>query len=95
MGKEFRDKGVNMILGPVVGPLGRVALGGRNWEGFAADPYLSGILVAESVKGLQSQNVATSLKVRQCSFPKIPRTKGEPALHWKRARDQPQPSHRF
>ncbi|KAJ5933611.1 Glycoside hydrolase superfamily [Penicillium verhagenii] len=62
MGKEFRTKGVNMILGPVVGPLGRVALGGRNWEGFAADPYLSGILLAESVKGLQSQNVATSLK---------------------------------
>ncbi|KAJ5727691.1 beta-glucosidase M [Penicillium malachiteum] len=62
MGKEFRTKGVNMILGPVVGPLGRLALGGRNWEGFAADPYLSGILVSESVKGLQSQNVATSLK---------------------------------
>ncbi|CAI7576499.1 unnamed protein product [Penicillium glandicola] len=62
MGKEFRTKGVNMILGPVVGPLGRVALGGRNWEGFSADPYLSGILVSESVKGLQSQNVATSLK---------------------------------
>ncbi|KUL85045.1 hypothetical protein ZTR_07775 [Talaromyces verruculosus] len=62
MGKEFRKKGVNMILGPVVGPLGRVALGGRNWEGFSADPYLSGILVSESVKGLQSQNVATSLK---------------------------------
>lgn len=63
MGKEYRKKGVNMILGPVVGPLGRVALGGRNWEGYAADPYLSGILVAESVKGFQSQNVATSLKV--------------------------------
>ncbi|KAJ5505363.1 Glycoside hydrolase superfamily [Penicillium expansum] len=62
MGKEFRKKGVNMILGPVVGPIGRVTLGGRNWEGFAADPYLSGILAAESVKGLQSQNVATSLK---------------------------------
>lgn len=66
MGKEYRKKGVNMILGPVVGPLGRVVLGGRNWEGFAADPYLSGILVAESVKGLQSENVATSLKV--CIF---------------------------
>ncbi|KAJ5986344.1 hypothetical protein N7451_010709 [Penicillium sp. IBT 35674x] len=62
MGKEYRKKGVNMILGPVVGPLGRVALGGRNWEGFSTDPYLSGILIGESVKGLQSQNVATSLK---------------------------------
>ncbi|KAL4795363.1 glycosyl hydrolase family 3 N terminal domain-containing protein [Aspergillus venezuelensis] len=62
LGYEYRTKGVNMILGPVVGPLGRVALGGRNWEGYAADPYLSGILVSESIKGLQSQNVATSVK---------------------------------
>ncbi|CBF78465.1 hypothetical protein AN7396.2 [Aspergillus nidulans FGSC A4] len=62
MGQEYRKKGVNMILGPVVGPLGRVALGGRNWEGYAADPYLSGVLVSESVKGLQSQKVATSVK---------------------------------
>lgn len=71
MGQEYRKKGVNMILGPVVGPLGRVALGGRNWEGFAADPYLSGILVAESVKGLQSQNVATSLKVSREKYPEV------------------------
>ncbi|KAL4813306.1 putative beta-glucosidase M [Aspergillus spinulosporus] len=62
MGQEYRKKGVNMILGPVVGPLGRVALGGRNWEGYSADPYLSGVLVSESVKGLQSQKVATSVK---------------------------------
>ncbi|KAL3476988.1 putative beta-glucosidase M [Aspergillus californicus] len=62
MGKEYRKKGVNMILGPVVGPLGRLALGGRNWEGYAADPYLSGILVSESIKGLQSEKVATSVK---------------------------------
>ena len=33
MGREFRTKGVNIALGPVVGPLGRVAEGGRNWEG--------------------------------------------------------------
>jgi beta-glucosidase len=33
MGGEFRTKGVNVLLGPVVGPAGRVVLGGRNWEG--------------------------------------------------------------
>jgi len=37
MGAEFKRKGVNVLLGPVVGPLGRVALGGRNWEGFSND----------------------------------------------------------
>lgn len=33
MGGEFKTKGVNVMLGPVVGPLGRVVEGGRNWEG--------------------------------------------------------------
>lgn len=33
MADEFRTKGVNVALGPVVGPLGRIAEGGRNWEG--------------------------------------------------------------
>ncbi len=33
MAYEFRTKGVNVALGPVIGPLGRVAEGGRNWEG--------------------------------------------------------------
>ena len=33
MGEEHRDKGVDVQLGPVVGPLGRVPAAGRNWEG--------------------------------------------------------------
>lgn len=33
LGAELKAKGVNVALGPVVGPLGRVAKGGRNWEG--------------------------------------------------------------
>ena len=40
MAGEFRTKGVNVALGPVVGPLGRIATGGRNWEGGFL-PYLS------------------------------------------------------
>lgn len=67
MGQEFRIKGVNIALGPVVGPVGRVATGGRNWEGFAADPYMAGVLGAVTVQGIQSQGVITSTKV---SLPK-------------------------
>lgn len=37
MGGEFKTKGVNVALGPVVGPLGRMAESGRNWEGMAND----------------------------------------------------------
>lgn len=32
MGNEARKKGVNVLLGPVIGPVGRVVQGGRNWE---------------------------------------------------------------
>lgn len=33
LGEEYRGKGINIALLPVGGPLGRVARGGRNWEG--------------------------------------------------------------
>ncbi|KAI0390422.1 glycoside hydrolase family 3 protein [Xylariaceae sp. FL0594] len=62
MGREFRIKGANIALGPVVGPLGRVVRGGRNWEGFSVDPYLCGALAANTVEGIQSQGVITSTK---------------------------------
>jgi beta-glucosidase len=61
MGAGFKKKGVNVALGSVMGPIGRIAEGGRNWEGFAADPYLTGILGAETVKGIQ-ESVITSVK---------------------------------
>lgn len=62
MGLEFRRKGANIALGPVAGPLGRIALGGRNWEGFSVDPYLSGIMTAETIRGMQDAGVIASLK---------------------------------
>ncbi|KAJ5546415.1 hypothetical protein N7494_004000 [Penicillium frequentans] len=57
MGYEHKHKGSNVQLGPVTGPLGRVPEGGRNWEGFAPDPVLSGVLFGETISGIQSQNV--------------------------------------
>lgn len=33
MGGEFKTKGVQIALGPVVAPLGRMTTNGRNWEG--------------------------------------------------------------
>ncbi|KAK1138863.1 hypothetical protein N8T08_001734 [Aspergillus melleus] len=40
----------------------RVVEGGRNWEGYSTDPYLSGALVYETVRGMQSAGVAASTK---------------------------------
>ncbi|KAI1434411.1 glycoside hydrolase family 3 protein [Xylaria sp. CBS 124048] len=62
MGKEFKAKGVNVLLGPNAGPLGRTPLAGRNWEGFSVDPYLSGQLVAESIVGHQEAGVIANMK---------------------------------
>jgi beta-glucosidase len=57
MGTEHRGKGVDVQLGPVVGPLGRSPEAGRNWEGFSPDPVLSGIAVGQTVKGIQDAGV--------------------------------------
>jgi beta-glucosidase len=62
MGMEFRLKGINLLLGPTIGPMGRVVTGGRNWESFSADPYLTGQFVYETVKGIQGVGVIASTK---------------------------------
>ncbi|KAL3439918.1 glycoside hydrolase superfamily [Aspergillus insuetus] len=53
---EFRRKGVNIMLGPSVGPLGRVV------TGYSVDPYLSGVLVKETVSGTQAGGVVATTK---------------------------------
>ena len=45
-----------------MGPQGRSAYSGRNWEGFSPDPYLSGIAFAASVEGLQDAGVQATAK---------------------------------
>ena len=62
MGAEAKGCGVNVLLGPVGGPLGKHAVGGRNWEGFGPDPYLTGIAMAETIEGMQSSGVQASAK---------------------------------
>lgn len=62
MGEEHRDKGVDVQLGPVSGPLGRNPDGGRNWEGFSPDPYLTGVMMAETIQGIQAAGVMACAK---------------------------------
>lgn len=61
-GKEARLKGVNVLLGPAMGPLGRMPAGGRNWEGFGSDPVLQGIAAAQTIKGIQDEGVIATAK---------------------------------
>ncbi|EGO02945.1 glycoside hydrolase family 3 protein [Serpula lacrymans var. lacrymans S7.3] len=61
MGQEHKGKGVNVALGPMMN-MGRIAQGGRNWEGFGADPFLSGEVAYETILGMQAGGVQATAK---------------------------------
>jgi len=62
IGKEYRGKGSNVILGPAV-QVHRVARNGRNFEYMSGeDPYLGAQLSAAYVRGVQGQGVMATLK---------------------------------
>jgi len=62
MGAEAKGCGVHVLLGPVAGALGKIPHGGRNWEGFGVDPYLTGIAMAHTIEGMQSAGVQAVAK---------------------------------
>ena len=61
LGEECRQERVSVLLGPGVN-IKRHPLGGRNFEYFSEDPYLSGEMATAWVNGVQSQGVGVSLK---------------------------------
>jgi beta-glucosidase len=73
IGEEFRGKGVHFALGPMMN-IDRNALHGRNWEGFGADPYLSGENSFYYVQGIQHQGVVATAKHYICNEQESNRT---------------------
>ncbi|KAI7895368.1 glycoside hydrolase superfamily [Mucor mucedo] len=61
MGQEFYDKGINVQLGPGMNFM-RSSQGGRGWESGGEDPYLTGVVAAETIKGIQSKGVIATAK---------------------------------
>ncbi|KAF7351870.1 Glycoside hydrolase family 3 protein [Mycena venus] len=61
IGAEFRGKGVNVALAPMMN-LMRIPAAGRNWEGFGGDPFLAGECAFETITGMQSQGVQATAK---------------------------------
>ncbi|USW48251.1 Putative glycoside hydrolase, family 3, glycoside hydrolase family 3 domain, immunoglobulin [Septoria linicola] len=61
-GFEARLKGINVILGPSMGPLGRLPAGGRAWEGFGSDPVLQAVAAAQTIRGIQDSGVIATAK---------------------------------
>ena len=60
-GKEFREKGVNVALTPAMN-IQRSPQGGRLWECFGDDPFLSGEAATQVIKGVQSNGVIACAK---------------------------------
>lgn len=61
LGEEAKNEDVQIVLGPAIN-IKRSPLCGRNFEYFSEDPYLTGIMAAEYVKGLQKNNVGACVK---------------------------------
>ncbi len=61
VGAESRARGVDVLYGPAMNIV-RVPQGGRNFEYFSEDPYLTGSLATAWVRGLQSEDVAAQVK---------------------------------
>ncbi|THV31389.1 glycoside hydrolase family 3 protein [Glycomyces paridis] len=58
---ESRRKEVDVLLAPTIN-LHRSPLGGRHFEGFSEDPYLTGRIAQAYVAGVQEHGVGTTMK---------------------------------
>jgi beta-glucosidase len=61
LAQEARRKGVHVLLAPTVN-LHRSPLGGRHFECYSEDPYLTGVIGTGYVTGVQSGGVGTTVK---------------------------------
>ncbi len=61
LGLETRARASHVLLAPTVN-IHRTPLGGRNFECYSEDPYLTGRIAIGFIKGVQSENVGTTIK---------------------------------
>lgn len=66
LGEEAKHYNVDMVLGPGI-CIKRSPLCGRNFEYISEDPYVSGLLASEYIKGIQENGVGCSLKHFACN----------------------------
>lgn len=58
---EVKDKAGHVLLAPTVN-IHRTPIAGRNFECFAEDPYLSGMIASSYIKGLQDKGIGACIK---------------------------------
>lgn len=59
--EEVKAKGRQVILGPCVN-IARIPMGGRNFESFGEDPFLTSRIAVDYIKGVQKENVVATVK---------------------------------
>lgn len=64
--REVKSKGRHVILGPCVN-IARIPQGGRNFESFGEDPFLTSSITIPYIKGVQKENVAATVKHFACN----------------------------
>lgn len=83
--EEAKARGARMLLGPDVN-IQRLPLGGRDFEMFSEDPYLTSRLAQEYVRGVQEKGVIATVKHFLLNDTELERTvkssnAGERAIH--------------
>jgi len=61
IGVECKAKGSHILLGPTIN-IQRSPLGGRGFESYSEDPFLSGLLARAFIEGLQGEGVGATIK---------------------------------
>lgn len=61
LGAEARNKQAHVLLAPTMN-LSRSPFGGRNFENFGEDPFLTGVLASAYISGVQSEGVGACMK---------------------------------
>ena len=61
VGEEARERNKNVMLGPALNII-RTPLGGRDYDYFGEDPFLSGRLTVGYVEGMQGEQVVACIK---------------------------------
>ncbi len=66
LGEEARTKNAQVLLGPTVN-LHRTPLGGRNFECYSEDPYLTAYMARAFIRGVQQAGVGACIKHLVCN----------------------------